>query len=74
VENANVFRYEDDGMTMVAVAAFAESGVPDHAVGQRLTAEGDNISSMVWRTERAARMDGWESAAGSVRRRAVVRR
>jgi signal transduction histidine kinase len=69
VENADVFRYEDDGATIVAVATFAEPGVPDHTVGERLTTEGDNISSKVWRTERAARMDSWESAAGSIAER-----
>ena len=69
VENADVFRYEDDGATIVAVAVFAEPGVPDHFVGERLTTEGDNISSMVWCTKRAARMDSWESAAGSIAER-----
>lgn len=69
VENADVFRDEDNGATIVAVAAFAGPGVPDHSVGERLTTEGDNISSMVWRTKRAARMDSWESAAGSIAER-----
>jgi signal transduction histidine kinase len=69
VENADVFRYEDDGATIVAVATFAEPGVPDHTVGERLSTEGDNISSKVWRTGRAARMDSWESAAGSIAER-----
>jgi signal transduction histidine kinase len=69
MENADVFRYEDNGATIVAVAAFAEPGVPDHTVGERLTTEGDNISSKVWRTKRAARMDSWESAAGSIAER-----
>src|ERR1700738_3217280 len=69
VENADVFRYEENGATIVAVAAFAEPGVPDHSVGERLTTEGDNISSKVWRTQRAARMDSWESAAGAIAER-----
>jgi signal transduction histidine kinase len=69
VENADLFRYEDDGATIVAVATFAEPGVPDHTVGERLSTEGDNISSKVWRTGRAARMDSWESAAGSIAER-----
>ena len=55
VENADIFRHEDDGATIVVVA-YAEPGVPDHIVGERLTTEGDNISGMVWRTRRAARM------------------
>ena len=38
-------------------------------VGERLTTEGDNTSSKVWRTKRAARMDSWESAAGSIAER-----
>jgi GAF domain-containing protein len=72
VENADVFRYEDRGATIVAVATFAEPGVPDHAVGERLSTEGDNISSTVWRTTRAVRMDSWESAAGSIAERVRV--
>jgi hypothetical protein len=39
VENAYVFRYEDDGAKSVSVAAFAKAGVPDHPVGERLTTE-----------------------------------
>lgn len=69
VENADVFRYQDNGAAIVVVAAFAAPGVPDHFVGERLTTEGDNISSVVWRTKRAARMDSWESAAGSIAER-----
>jgi signal transduction histidine kinase len=69
VENADILRYEDDGATIVAVAGYAEPGVPDHTVGERLTTEGDNISSKVWRTQRAARMDNWEGAAGSIAER-----
>jgi signal transduction histidine kinase len=72
VENADVFRYEDHGATIVAVATFAEPGVPDHAVGERLSTEGDNISSTVWRTKRAARMDSWVNAAGSIAERVRV--
>jgi GAF domain len=53
----------------VAVAAYAEPGIPDHSVGERLTTEGDNISSKVWHTQRAARMDRWESAGGSIAER-----
>jgi len=72
VENADIFRYQDNGATIVVVAAYAESGVPDHTVGERLTTEGDNISGKVWRTERAARMDSWEGAAGSIAERVRV--
>jgi signal transduction histidine kinase len=66
VEYADVFRYEDDGATIVAVGVFAGPGVPDHAVGERLTIEGDNTSSKVWGTRRAARMDSWDSAVGTI--------
>jgi signal transduction histidine kinase len=66
VEYADVFRYEDDGAAIVAVGVFAEPGVADHVVGERLTTEGDNTSSKVWGTHRVARMDSWDSAIGSI--------
>lgn len=69
VQYAYVFRYEDGGVTIVAVAAFADAGVPDHAVGERFSTDGDNTSSKVWRTRRVARMDSRDSAVGSIAER-----
>ena len=68
VENADVFRYEDDGAA-VAVATYAAPGVPHHSIGDRLTTEGDNVASMVLREGRPARMDSWEGAVGSIAER-----
>ena len=64
VENADVFRYEDDGAAVV-VASYAAPGVAHHSVGERLTLEGDNVSSTVLAAGRPARMDSWEGAVGS---------
>jgi PAS domain S-box-containing protein len=70
VANAEVFRYEDDGAAFVVVASYAAPFVPHLSVGERLTTEGDNLSARVFRTGKAARMDSWESAAGSTAERA----
>jgi len=67
-----ITRYEDNGAAIVVVAAFAEPGIPDHAVGDRLTTEGDNLSSTVWRTHWPARRDSWDGAAGSIAAHARV--
>jgi signal transduction histidine kinase len=53
----------------VVVASYAVPGEPHLEVGERLSTEGDNVSRMVLRTRRAARMDNWEGAAGSIAER-----
>jgi signal transduction histidine kinase len=72
LENADVFRYDEDGAAIVIAAAYAKPGIPYHAVGDRLTTEGDNLSSTVWRTHRPARRDSWDGAAGSIAAHARV--
>jgi PAS domain S-box-containing protein len=66
VGSAEVFRYEEEGAAIVVVASHAMPGVPHLEVGERLSTEGDNVSAMVLRTRRAARMDDWEGAAGNI--------
>lgn len=66
---ADVFRYEDNGAATVVVASYAAPGAPHLSVGERLTTEGDNISSKVFRTGHAARMDSWEGAPASIAER-----
>ena len=51
-----LFRYEP-GDTATVVAAHSESG-PEIAVGTRTAVEGENVVVMVFRTGRAARLDG----------------
>jgi signal transduction histidine kinase len=66
VENAEVHRYDDDGAGSVVVASYAESGAPHIQLGEHRTFEGENVSGMVWRSHRPARMDSYEHASGSI--------
>ena len=66
VANAEVCRYRENGVGIVAVGSFAESGVPDVPVGESLICECENVSGKVWRTGRPARMDSYERAPGSI--------
>jgi signal transduction histidine kinase len=66
VENAEVHRFEDGGAASVVVASYAESGVPSIPLGEHRTFEGENVSAMVLRTGRPARMDSYDDAAGSI--------
>jgi uncharacterized protein YoaH (UPF0181 family) len=58
-ENADVFRYENDGEAILVVASHAAPGMPKFSVGERITSEGDNVSAIVFRRGKAARMDSW---------------
>jgi uncharacterized protein YoaH (UPF0181 family) len=60
VGSAEVLRYEDDGAAIVVVASYAAPRVPHFLLGERFSAEGDNVAAMVWRTQQSARMDSWE--------------
>ena len=51
-----LFRFEPDD-TATVVASHSESG-PESAVGTRAAVEGENVVVMVFRTGRAARLDG----------------
>jgi signal transduction histidine kinase len=63
VQNASVWRYEPDGAATL-IAAYDEPGAKRMPVGQRFTLEGDNVTGMVLRTGRPARMDSHDDAAG----------
>jgi signal transduction histidine kinase len=66
VDNAEVHRFEEGGAASVVVASYAEPGVPGIPLGERRTLEGQNVSGMVLRTGRPARMDSYEDADGSI--------
>jgi PAS domain S-box-containing protein len=63
VGSAAVLEYESDNAATV-VASYAEPGEPSIPTGERVTLEGDNVSAMVLRSGRPARMDTFEGAAG----------
>jgi signal transduction histidine kinase len=67
--NAEVFRYENEGAAILVVASYAAPGMPKFSVGERLTSEGDNVSAMVFRRGKAARMDSWGGAVGALAER-----
>jgi signal transduction histidine kinase len=69
VGNAEVLRFEDGGAAIVVVASYAAPGVPHLSLGERLSAEGDNVAAMVLRTRQSARMDSWEGAVGPIAER-----
>jgi signal transduction histidine kinase len=69
LNNAEVVQYSDDGGAIV-VASHAAPGEPTFSVGDRLTLEGDNVAALVLRAGKAARMDDFQNAAGSVAARA----
>ena len=62
--DAEVFRYDPDGAAVVA--SYHGPGARGLTVGERLTLEGDSVSARVLRTSRAARMDSYENAEGTL--------
>jgi signal transduction histidine kinase len=63
-DSAHISRYEPDG-TVTVVASWSAEG--DHLpVGSRHTLEGDNLSALVVRTGRPARIDSYADAPGSL--------
>jgi signal transduction histidine kinase len=57
VNSAQVMCYEGDGEAIVVVGSYSIPGEPHIPLGERLTLEGDNVSGLVLRTGRAARLD-----------------
>jgi len=57
--------YQSDGTATLLAALNEDPGLTKMSVGDRISLEGDSISSMVLRTGRAARIDSFESAPGS---------
>jgi PAS domain S-box-containing protein len=68
--DAEVFRHDLDGGAVVVAASYGAPGVHGLTVGERLTLEGDSASARVLRTGRAARMDSYEHADGTIAVRA----
>jgi signal transduction histidine kinase len=66
VEHGSMFRYEDDG-TATVVAECGERGVP-LPVGTRMTLDGENVTAIVRRTGRPARIDDYAHATGALGR------
>jgi GAF domain-containing protein len=64
VEGATLYRYEPDG-TACAVASWGEREVPI-VVGTRMSVEGENVTGLVLRTGRAARIDDYAEATGAL--------
>jgi len=58
-------QYTPDGAELV-VGAWADSGDPPVAVGRRAPLGGRNVTSLVFHTDRPARIDGYADASGSI--------
>jgi signal transduction histidine kinase len=63
VGSAAVLQYEP-GSAATVVASYAEPDEASIPAGERVTLEGDNVSAMVLRSGRPARMDTFDGAAG----------
>jgi GAF domain-containing protein len=61
-----VVPYQENGLAIVAVGSFAESGAPAFPLGESRTCEGENLSRKVWHTGRPARTDSYERPSGSI--------
>ena len=62
VEDTKLIRYEPDE-TVTVVASWGERDAPI-AVGTNWSLEGENVSAMVYRTQRPARLDDYSDAKG----------
>jgi GAF domain-containing protein len=63
-EDTAMLRYEDDG-TATGVASWGQHG-DALKVGGRMTVEGENITTLVHRTGRPARIDNYSEATGAI--------
>ena len=59
VDVANMCRYEPDGTATIVASAWGR-----FAVGSRLKLEGKNVTTLVYQTGRAARIDSYADASG----------
>ena len=64
--HAVLWRYEPDGAATLLAAGDDDPGLKKMPVGERFSLEGESVAAMVLRTGRAARMDSYENASGSV--------
>jgi signal transduction histidine kinase len=63
VDATHLGRFDADG-TVVSVGQWGAHA--DVAIGARFSLEGDSVSAQVFRTDRPARIDGYEDAAGTI--------
>jgi signal transduction histidine kinase len=61
-----LWRYEPDGTATLLAAIDDDPGLTKAPVGDQFSLEGQSVAAMVLRTGRAARMDSFENAPGSV--------
>ena len=61
-----LWRYQPDGGVTLLAASDDDPGLKKMPVGARFSLEGESISAMVLRTGRAARIDSFEDAPGSI--------
>src|SRR5207237_1047919 len=64
VEYAHLGRYEPDGTTMTLLAGWGGTGDPVAPGGRRWSLGGNNVSTLVFKTGRPARIDGFAHASG----------
>jgi signal transduction histidine kinase len=66
VYHSVLFRYEADDVAIPVAAHDEDPGLKKVPVGERFSLEGESFLGTVLRTGRAARMDSYENASGSV--------
>ncbi|MBV9091964.1 MAG: GAF domain-containing protein [Mycobacteriaceae bacterium] len=66
VAGAAISRYDGDAITMLALADVAPEIREIVGIGERFPLHGDNVSTRVLRTGRAARMDSQDNATGPI--------
>ena len=64
--HAVLFRYEPDGTGVLLAAGHGDRELKAISVGARFPLEGESVAAQVFHTCRAARMDSYENASGSV--------
>jgi signal transduction histidine kinase len=65
VDDTRMYRYEDDG-TATVVANWGEPSSAVPPIGARLALDGDSVPSLVYRTERSARVGDYMTATGEI--------
>ena len=64
--DAAVFRYESDSTGILVAVGNLDSGLEDIPIGERYSLDGESVVTQVFGTGRAARMDSYENASGTV--------
>jgi signal transduction histidine kinase len=66
VDYAGLNRFESDGKTMTIVSVWGKAGEPVPPGGNRQVLGGKNVSTVVFETGAAARIDGYGDSSGSL--------